>query len=388
MINVCVIGLGYVGLPLCLTISKKFQTIGFDINKSRINNLNKKKDVNNEFKRSEFDNRKISFTSNILDIKKSNFYIICVPTPITNKKIPDLKPIKKSFETIARVLKSGDIVVLESTVYPGVTSNFTNFLEKKTKLKNNKDFFVCYSPERINPGDKKNNLTNINKIIALNTKNKNIILKVKNIYKNFCKKLIFLKNIKETETAKIIENIQRDLNISLFNEILMICDKLKLDYSEVVRLAKTKWNFINFQPGLVGGHCLPVDPYYLSYIAKENKFDSIVTLAGRKTNNKMEQFVFKKFIDFIKLNNKNLKSSKILVVGLTYKYGVSDMRNSLNLKIYNKIKKITKETHAYDPFSNESNLIINKNLSDFTKFDVVLFLTNGSIFQKVHKRIL
>ena len=167
----------------------------------------------------------------------------------------------------------------------------------------------------------------------------------------------------------------------------MICDKLKLDYSEVIRLAKTKWNFINFEPGLVGGHCLPVDPYYLSYIAKENKFDSIVTLAGRKTNNKMEDFVFKKFIDFIKVNNKNLKSSKILVVGLTYKYGVSDMRNSLNLKIYNRIKKITKEAHAYDPFCKESNSILNKYSSNFLKFDVVLFLTNGSIFKKIYKKI-
>ena len=387
MLKICVIGLGYVGLPICLKSSNKFHTTGFDTNSIRIKNLNSKFDQNNEYKKSDFNNKNLIFTNKISDIKNCNFYIICVPTPIDKNNNPDLLPIKNSFETIAKVLKFKDIIILESTVYPGVTDKFTKFLEKKKKLISNKDFFIGYSPERINPGDKKNNLTNINKIIALNTKNKNIILKVKNIYKNFCKKLIFSQNIKETETAKSIENIQRDLNISLFNEILMICDKLKLDYSEVIRLAKTKWNFINFEPGLVGGHCLPVDPYYLSYIAKENKFDSIVTLAGRKTNNKMDDFVFKKFISFIKLNNINLKSSKILIVGLTYKYGVSDMRNSLNLKIYNRIKKITKKVYAYDPFCKESNSILNKYRSNFTKFDVVLFLTKGTIFKKIHKKI-
>ena len=387
MLKICIIGLGYVGLPISLKSSNKFFTIGFDTNSIRIKNLNNKIDQNNEYKKKDFNNKNLIFTDKISEIKDCNFYIICVPTPIDKNNNPNLLPIKRSFETIAKVLKFKDIIILESTVYPGVTENFTKFLEYKKKLKNNKDFFIGYSPERINPGDKKNNLTNINKIIAINTKNKKVISKVKNIYKNFCKKLIFSQNIKETETAKAIENIQRDLNISLFNEILMFCDRLKIDYSEVIRLAKTKWNFINFQAGLVGGHCLPVDPYYLSYIAKKNKFNSIVTLAGRKTNNKMEEFVFKKLLEFLKLNNKKLKSLKILVVGLTYKYGVSDMRNSLNLKIYNRIKKNVKEVSAYDPFSNENNTIISKNLSNFTKFDVVLFLTNGLIFKKIYKKI-
>ena len=387
MLKICVIGLGYVGLPICLKSSNKFHTTGFDTNSMRIKNLNNKFDQNNEYKKKDFNNKNLIFTDKISEIKDCNFYIICVPTPIDKNNNPNLLPIKRSFETIAKVLKFKDIIILESTVYPGVTENFTKFLEYRKKLKNNKDFFIGYSPERINPGDKKNNLTNINKIIAINTKNKKVISKVKSIYKNFCKKLIFSQNIKETETAKAIENIQRDLNISLFNEILMICDRLKIDYSEVIRLAKTKWNFINFQAGLVGGHCLPVDPYYLSYIAKKNKFNSIVTLAGRKTNNKMEEFVFKKFLEFVKINNKKLKSLKILVVGLTYKYGVSDMRNSLNLKIYNRIKKNVKEASAYDPFSSEHNTIINKNLSNFTKFDVVLFLTNGLIFKKIYKKI-
>ena len=387
MIKICIIGLGYVGLPICLKSANKFQTIGFDTNSIRIKNLNNGFDQNNEYKKKDFKSKKLIFTNKVSDIKDCNLYIICVPTPINKKNQPNLEPIKKSFNTISKVLSSKDIIILESTVYPGVTDKFSKFLEKKNKLKNNKDFFIGYSPERINPGDKKNNLANINKIIALDTKNKVVINKIKNIYKNFCKKLVFSHSIKEAETAKAIENIQRDLNISLFNEILMICDKLKLDYSEVIRLAKTKWNFINFEPGLVGGHCLPVDPYYLSHIAQKNNLETLVTLAGRKTNNKMEDFVFKKFINFVKSNNKNLKTLKVLVVGLTYKYGVSDMRNSLNYKIYNKIKKIIKKTYSYDPFSIESNFKVNKNSSNLNNFDVILFLSKGSIFQKIHNII-
>ena len=269
MIKVCVIGLGYVGLPICLKSSYKFKTVGFDTNKLRIKNLNKKFDQNNEYKKKDFSNKNLTFADKIYKIKNCNFFIICVPTPVKKNNNPDLAPIENSFNTISKILKKGDIIVLESTVYPGVTNKFTKILEKRQKLKNDKDFFICYSPERINPGDKKKNLTNINKIIALNTKNKKIKDKVKKVYNNFCKKLIITNHIKEAETAKVIENIQRDLNIALFNEILMICDKLNLNFSEVVRLARTKWNFINFQPGLVGGHCLPVDPYYLSYIAKK-----------------------------------------------------------------------------------------------------------------------
>ena len=185
MIKICIMGLGYVGLPLCLTISKKYKTAGFDINKDRITGLLKKNDINNEFKSNELNNKKIFFTDKIVDIKNYNFFIICVPTPINNRNKPDLNPVKKSFNYISKILKKGDIIVLESTVYPGVTKKYTNFLEKKTKLKNNKDFHLCYSPERINPGDKENNLTKINKILAISTKNNKIIKKVKNVYKNF-----------------------------------------------------------------------------------------------------------------------------------------------------------------------------------------------------------
>ena len=387
MIKIGVIGLGYVGLPLCLIISKKYETIGFDINSKRILNLNKKIDKNNEFKNNEFKNKKLKFTSKISEIKNCNFYIICVPTPLTKKNTPDLNPIKKSFETLSKILKKDDIIVLESTVYPGVTLNFTRYLEKKTKLINNKDFYVCYSPERINPGDKKNNLTKINKIFAVNTKKIKIINTVKKVYKNLCKKLIITNYIQEAETAKVIENIQRDINIAIYNEILMICEKLKIKFSEVIKLAKTKWNFLDFKPGLVGGHCLPVDPFYLSYIAKKKKLKTITTLAGRKTNDNMENYILNTFKNFV--NKKNIKKNncKILIVGLSYKYGVADIRNSINLKIYQKIKKMYKKTFSFDPFVIDSSLKSNINIRNIGSFDVVIFLAKGKIYEKLYKKI-
>jgi UDP-N-acetyl-D-glucosamine/UDP-N-acetyl-D-galactosamine dehydrogenase len=387
MIKICVIGLGYVGLPISMQISKRFETIGFDVNTKRIKDLIKYKDTNNEFTRSEFKNKKLIFTSQISEIKSCNFYIICVPTPITQKKIPDLNPLKKSFETISRILKKNDLVILESTVYPGITSRFEDYLEKKTKLISNKDFYLCYSPERINPGDKKNNLTKINKIFAVNTKNKKIIHLIKNIYKNLCKKLIITKSIKEAETAKAIENTQRDINIAIFNEILMICEKLKISFSEVIRLANTKWNFINFNPGLVGGHCLPVDPFYLSHVAKKNKIKTITTLAGRKTNDNMERYVLNTFKKFISTKNLKKNNYKILVVGLSYKYGVADTRNSINLKIFEKIKKMNKKTFGFDPFIDHKKYKSINIIKDINSFDVIIFLSKGKIYENLFKKI-
>jgi len=386
MIKICVLGLGYVGLPLSLTISKKYKTAGFDINKDRIISLSENNDINNEFKSSELKNKNIFFTNRFLDVKDYNFFIICVPTPITNKNNPNLKPLQKSFSLLSKILKKGDIIVLESTVYPGVTKKYTKFLEKKTKLKSNKDFHICYSPERINPGDKKNNLTKINKILAVTTKKNKIIKRIKKVYNNFCKKLIVTNNIEESETAKVIENIQRDLNIAIFNEILMICEKLKINFSEVIRLAKTKWNFLNFQPGLVGGHCLPVDPFYLSFIANKQKIKTITALAGRKTNDKMQFFVFDKFKEFIKKKKIKNKKCKILIVGLSYKYGVADMRNSLNFKIYNKIKNNFVNTFYYDPFINIDNSIANFNTNIIKSFNVVIFLSKGLKFKKLYNK--
>ena len=316
MLKICVIGLGYVGLPVALGISSKFETLGFDISKKRIRELNSKFDSNREYSKSNFNGKKISFSNKKKDLKNSNVYIICVPTPVKKNNLPDLSYIKKSISIISTYIKSKDIVILESTVYPGVTDYIAKLLELKTGLKNNKDFYVCYSPERINPGDKTKKIKNINKVFAINTNNRLILYKIKKIYKLISKKIIFTKKIKEAETAKAIENTQRDLNIALFNEILILSKKMNLNFNEIIKLAATKWNFIKFQPGLVGGHCLPVDPYYLSYIAKKNKFTTNTLLSGRSTNNNMMNYVVREILKCIKKNklkkNKNFNSGYFL----------------------------------------------------------------------------
>ena len=384
MIKVCVLGLGYVGLPVALGISKKIDTVGFDISKKRINGLKKNYDSNNEFKKSDFKKKKIVFTDNPKDLKNINFYIISVPTPTKKNNTPDLSFISKSISIVSKYLKPNDIIVLESTVFPGVTEMFARNLEKKTKLINNKDFYMCYSPERINPGDNSKKLNDINKIFAIETKQKNILKKIKSIYKYISKNLIFSKNIKEAETAKAIENTQRDLNIALFNEILILSNKLNLNFNEIVRLASSKWNFIKFLPGLVGGHCLPVDPYYLSYIASKNKFKTRTLLAGRETNNFMKIFVENIVLNKIK-SLKFIKKDKILLVGMSYKYGVNDLRNSLNIEIFKKIKKKHKNTFIYDPFINFKNSKIKINKPDMYK--LIIFLSKGKLYSDLFKKI-
>ena len=340
MFKPCVIGLGYVGLPILLSLSKKIKTIGFDINKKRILDLKNSRDIFNEFKKKDFVNKKTFFTNNIFKAKNANFFIIAVPTPISKNKYPDLSHLKKVSENISKILKKGDIIFFESTVYPGVTNNLCKvILEKKSKLIEGKDFFIGYSPERVNPGDKNHSLKKIDKILAYPHKfqTKNII----NLYRNLAKKIIFTKNIEEAETAKVIENIQRDVNIGLMNEIFTVCKNLNINFYNVLNLAATKWNFIKYKPGLVGGHCLPVDPYYLSYISKINKFKTKIILAGRSINNMMEKSIYTEINKLI--NKKIFKNKKILICGLTYKENVADLRNSLQLEIFKKLKKNKKK---------------------------------------------
>ena len=380
MLKICVIGLGYVGLPICLKLSKNFRTTGYDINSKRVKSLKQGIDLNYEFKKNEIKKRNLIFSNKIDDIKDCNFYIICVPTPITLSKKPELKYIDKTFNLLSSILKKGDIIILESTVYPGVTKMFTEKLEKKTKLRHHHDFSVCYSPERINPGDKERNLNNINKILAYDGTNIEVKKLLNKVYKKISKNLIFSKNIQEAETAKGIENIQRDLNIALFNEILIICDKLKLNFNEVVRLASTKWNFINFSPGLVGGHCLPVDPYYLTYIAKKRGYKSKVTLSGRNVNDYMKKYVIN-FANFVIKSSKIEKNKiKICVIGLTYKYGVADTRNSQKIDILKYFKRKFKNTKGLDPFFGETDTLKNHELK---KYNFFIFLSKGPKFKKI-----
>jgi UDP-N-acetyl-D-glucosamine/UDP-N-acetyl-D-galactosamine dehydrogenase len=387
MLKPCIIGLGYVGLPILLNLSKKFRTIGYDTNKIRISDLNKFEDKFNEFKKKDLSNKKIFFTHDIYKAKNANFYIVAVPTPILKNKKPDLTHLKKVSQNLSKIIEKGDIIFFESTVYPGVTNNLCKkIIEKESKLIEGKDFFIGYSPERVNPGDKKHSLKKIDKILAYPHKFrlKNII----GLYKNIAKKIIFTKNIEEAETAKVIENIQRDVNIGLMNEIYMVCKKLNINFYNVFNLAATKWNFIKYKPGLVGGHCLPVDPYYLSHISKINKFKTNVILAGRNTNNAMVKNIYNEICKILK--KKVFKNKKILLCGLTYKENVADLRNSMQLQIYEKLKKLKKNIFGFDPILDKEiakryNLVLTD--KNFKKFDIYIILTNHTLIKKQIKKL-
>ena len=387
MLRPCVIGLGYVGLPILLNLSKKFRTIGFDANKKRITDLRNSKDTFNEFKKKDFVKKEFFFTNNIFKIKNANFYIVAVPTPILKNKNPNLAHLKNVSEEISKILKRGDIIFFESTVYPGVTNNICKIIiEKKSKLIEGKDFFIGYSPERVNPGDNNHSLKRIDKILAYPHKFK--LKEIISLYKNLAKKIIFTKNIEEAETAKVIENIQRDVNIGLMNEIYTVCKKLDINFYNVFNLAATKWNFIKYKPGLVGGHCLPVDPYYLSYISKINKFKTKIILAGRNINNLMEKNIYNEISKLI--SKKNFKNKKILLCGLTYKENVADLRNSMQLEIFKKLKKNKKNIFGFDPILNKEvakkyNLITSD--KNFKKFDIYIILTNHALIKKRIKKL-
>ncbi|MDC3100601.1 nucleotide sugar dehydrogenase, partial [Candidatus Pelagibacter sp.] len=324
MIRPCVIGLGYVGLPLLINLSKKFKIVGYDNDKIRISKLRKSIDIFKEFNKKILKNKNLYYSSNIKDIKDSNFYIVAVPTPIYRNKKPNLSYLKNVSKSLSKVINKGDLIFFESTVYPGVTENICKkIIEKETLLLEGKDFFLGYSPERVNPGDKKHSLKKIDKIVAYPHDFR--INDVTQLYKQISKKMILTKNIKEAETAKVIENIQRDVNIGLINEIYIVCKKLNISFNNVINLASTKWNFVKYRPGLVGGHCLPVDPYYLSYVSNLKKFKTNVILAGRTINDNISIYLKNELIN--KLKKIQLKRKKILLCGLTYKENVSDLRN-------------------------------------------------------------
>lgn len=394
IIKPCIIGLGYVGLPIFIRLKKTMKTVGFDISKNRVDLLNQGIDNNFEYNKKslKLSNNSI-LTSQIQDLKDCNFFIITVPTPITKNKKPDLKPLLDASNTLARVIKKNDIIFIESTVFPGVTEDIIGkYLEKKTSLKSNKDFFLGYSPERINPGDKKHTVEKINKVVAFNKRNVDEFKKVKTIYNKISRKLIFTNKIKEAETSKAIENIQRDLNIAFINEVFMFSEKLNLDFKEVIKLASTKWNFLNFSPGLVGGHCLPVDPYYLVHCAKSKKFSLKISLAGRVVNDDMVNFLIKKIQKTIKKNNLNYKKEKILFLGSTYKPNVADQRNSLAKKIINKFYNINKSIRFYDPYYKSSKMKSVKpsllvSPEKILNFRIIIKLVNHLEFQKIILKI-
>ncbi len=339
MYKIAILGLGYVGLPLAVALGKKYKLVGYDLNTKRITQLKSKIDYNSEFKKKDLLATNITYTSILSDLKECNIYIVTVPTPVNSRNKPDLRPIIKATRDISKYLKKNDIVVYESTVFPGVTEEIcAPILEKNSKLKFNKDFFCGYSPERINPGDKIHKLENIVKVVSgSNRKSLNII---KKIYGSITGNKIYVaKNIKTAEAAKVIENTQRDINISLVNECAILFNKMNLNIHEVLETAGTKWNFLNFHPGLVGGHCIGVDPYYLTYKAEQIGIVPKVILAGRKVNNFMTKHVCNLLLKHLNKKNKK-KRYKILIFGATFKENISDIRNSKILDVgYNLIKK-------------------------------------------------
>jgi len=341
--TVCIVGLGYVGLPLAEAFSKHLKVTGYDIDEEKIKNLNSN---NNE------DN--LEFTAKPSKIRQADFVLICVPTPVTKSKEPDLKYVKSATEIVGKNLKKGAVVVLESTVYPGVTEEIVKpIMEEKSGMKCGADFKIGYSPERINPGDEAHTLDKITKVVAgMDEKTTEILADLYGLITNVYK----AKDIKTAEAAKVIENIQRDLNIALMNELAIIFHKMGLDTKAVLEAASTKWNFHRYSPGLVGGHCIPVDPYYLVYKAKELGYHPQVILAGRAINDYMPKHVAEMAIKSLNEVGKVIKGSKVLIMGLTYKENVPDTRESPVREMVKELKEFGVNVYGYDPLLSKEEI--------------------------------
>jgi len=355
--KLALIGLGYVGLPIALEFAKHISVIGFDINKGRIEQMQKGIDPSNELDASSFKGADITFTSDVNDLKQASFFIVAVPTPVDDHNVPDLIPVLSASETVGRVIKKGDYVVFESTVYPGCTEeDCIPVIEKLSGLKFPNDFKVGYSPERINPGDKKHTLTNIMKVVSgCDEESTEIIARV---YEIVVKAGVFkASSIKVAEAAKIIENTQRDVNIALMNELSKIFDRMGINTYEVLEAAGTKWNFLPFHPGLVGGHCIGVDPYYLTYKATALDYVPEVILSGRRINDNMGPYVARKTVQLIQQSGiTDGDKTKVLVMGATFKENVSDTRNSKVADIINELKLFSVDVEVIDPHASSAEL--------------------------------
>ena len=350
--KIALIGLGYVGLPLAAAFASKYNVIGFDINTKRIDELNNGFDATNELSNEQLKavvGTSLKLTTTLADIAQCNTFILTVPTPVTSSKSPDLIPVVKATESVAMVLKKGDTVVYESTVYPGVTEDIcVPILEEKTGLKFNSDFFVGYSPERINPGDKKHTITKITKVVSGSTPETLKELSV--LYGSIIEAGIYeAPTIKTAEAAKVIENTQRDINIAFVNELSIIFSKMGIDTNEVLKAAGTKWNFLNFSPGLVGGHCIGVDPYYLAFKSQELGYTPEMILAGRRINDSMPTFIVSQIVKQLLKQNKNSQNASALILGATFKENCPDLRNSKVVDVYQELNEFGFQVEIYDP---------------------------------------
>ena len=356
-LKLAIIGLGYVGLPLAVEFAKKRKVIGFDIEQTRVKQLKTGFDRNYETTRKAIlKTKKIKFTYNEKDLKQANCFIITVPTPIDKNKKPDLKPLLNASETVGKYIKRGDLIIYESTVYPGcVEEKCVPVLEKFSKLIFNKDFFCGYSPERINPGDKKHNISNIKKITSGSTFETTQV--VDELYTQIVKVGTHkAPSIKVAEAAKVIENTQRDLNIALINELSILFNKMNIDTKAVLDAAGSKWNFLPFKPGLVGGHCIGVDPYYLTHKAESIGYDPKIILAGREINDNMGKYVANQLIKKMKKKNITIKGAKILIMGLTFKENCADIRNSGIQNVIKELKKFRCNIDLQDPWADREEI--------------------------------
>lgn len=388
-LKIAVVGLGYVGLPLLISLSKKFDVIGFDNSKNKINSLKNNEDLNNEIDESELLNNYFDLTNDERSLKNANFFIIAVPTPIDKHKNPDLTCLKNATIIIGKNMPKNSIIVYESTVYPGATEEICiPILERESGLKNKKDFSVGYSPERINPGDKIHTLENIVKIVSAQDENTLDIMS--KVYGKIIKAGIYkAESIKVAEAAKVIENTQRDINVALINELSMIFYNLGLDTSEVLAAAKTKWNFLDFHPGLVGGHCIGVDPYYLTYKAKEIGYHPEVITAGRKINDNMGSFIGEQILKNLLTNNYNQnKKFKVILFGITFKENVIDFRNTKVMDIFNFLKLYNVDVKIYDPLVNKKEVEEHYNIKlisydEINKADAAIFCVAHDCFKEI-----
>ncbi|MFA5574132.1 MAG: nucleotide sugar dehydrogenase [Brumimicrobium sp.] len=399
--KLAVIGLGYVGLPIALEFAKKMNVIGFDINPQRIELMRKGIDPSNELDSENFENRTIEFTANPVDLKAAKFFIVAVPTPIDDAHLPDLKPLLSASATVGEALKKGDYVVFESTVYPGCTEeDCVPILEEYSNLQAYTDFKVGYSPERINPGDKVHTLQNVVKVVSGNDKES--LEEIAKVYEEVVEAGVHrASGIKVAEAAKIIENTQRDVNIALVNELSLIFEKLGINTFEVLEAAGTKWNFLPFRPGLVGGHCIGVDPYYLLHKAKKAGHHAEMINSGRAINDKMGFYIAKTVVKKLIAKGKDIRDTKVLIMGATFKENVSDIRNSKVIDIINELKSYSVSVDVMDPYASSEEmekvynigLVENGNLSD--NYDAIIVAVNHdqyvnleeSDFQKhLHKK--
>lgn len=390
--TVSVTGLGYVGLPLALEFARYFRVIGFDINDARVKLMQKGIDPSKELDSTAFEGTDITFTSNYEDLAAAHFHIIGVPTDIDEHRVPNLTPLKKASESIGKILKKGDYIVYESTVYPGCTEeDCVPLLEQSSGLKMGEDFKVGYSPERIVPGDKVRTLTKILKIVS--GCDEEAVEEIGKVYDHILENGIYkASSIKVAEAAKVIENTQRDINISLMNELAIIFDKIGIDTNEVIEAAGTKWNFHKYRPGLVGGHCIGVDPFYLMHKAKQVGHDPQVIAAGRRVNDYIPHFISKRLVQSLIEKGKNPGASKVLVMGMTFKENVADIRNSKVANLVKELMAYSLNVHVVDPHASANEVAHEYGIAMIEepvgKYDAIILAVGHEEYKKLKKEDL